>query len=621
MSSYYKKLLDRYYNLSIKFFNFKNKVTLINVNFKDNWLKPIFMQKKYLVLTLITEIINEIFRTLAPFLIGFIIEKKSYIYLLYLAFAWTFNIILHYLNTYFIVMLEIPCINSIQFSAYTFFLTVDPIFHTRRSAGKLFAKIERATRAYEAFIGNLIYDIIPMFISVSIVILSFLFVDKYIGLIALLMIFLISSLNIFLSLFINSAFEPRVIEADDIFKSIIVESLMQVQLIRYCFASNEIINSAKDSNKILMSRDMTYGLSLAFMYCLTRLLYLISIVILSIYFINLINLNKISIVTASTLMITYLRSSGTLLDIGRRIGKILKSITRVKDLFSFIRSFGIKSFPVLKGDCDSDLKIINVLNENIIKIDMNDLYFEYSSEAKIFDNHSLSISVPFDQENKLYGIIGPSGSGKTTLLSILGGQLRPSLGSVILNNIDIYTIDDLTKRRLIAIQGQVATSLSGTLKSSLLIGLPQYAYHDDQLIDVLNRVGLWSIFEAKEGLDTIIGESGFSLSGGQRQRLNFASLYLRAIYYKPILILIDEPTSSLDEFSEMAITKMINYLAKKSLTIVIAHRINTLKSAVAILDFSLLNKDKNMQFYSKEDLLNASIYYKSLLDGKVDINN
>ena len=78
---------------------------------------------------------------------------------------------------------------------------------------------------------------------------------------------------------------------------------------------------------------------------------------------------------------------------------------------------------------------------------------------------------------------------------------------------------------------------------------------------------------------------------------------MRASYYKPALILIDEPTSSLDEISEKAITSMIHSLARKTVTLVIAHRLRTINQAVGIIDFSLLATEKGMKIYSTQELM------------------
>ena len=263
-------------------------------------------------------------------------------------------------------------------------------------------------------------------------------------------------------------------------------------------------------------------------------------------------------------------------------------------------------------------------NNSQFSIQLQNLSFNYNNKTLVFDKHNLELKTNSNQANKLYGIIGPSGTGKTTLVSILGGQLKPDSGNVLIDNTNIYEVDDTVRRGLIAVQMQTSTSLRGALKYNLTFGLPKTddespIYSDQYLIDLLVKVGLWSLFKDKDGLETLIGEGGLNLSGGQRQRLNFAGLYLRADYFKPSLILIDEPTSRLDEISEKAITDMINELAGKALTLVVAHRLKTLEQAVAILDSSLILAQKQMEFYTREDLLRVSKYYQDLMAGNAKL--
>lgn len=272
-------------------------------------------------------------------------------------------------------------------------------------------------------------------------------------------------------------------------------------------------------------------------------------------------------------------------------------------------------------------------------IEAKNLHFDYNEKTQVFNNHNINLVVKKSQKNKLYGIIGPSGTGKTTLISILGGQLKPTKGHIKIDGTNIYEVTDSIRRGLITMQMQTSTSLRGKLKYNMVFGLPENTftpiddldgqeptagvveYTDDYLIQVLKNVGLWAIFKDKNGLDTLIGEGGLNLSGGQRQRLNFAGLYLRAKHFKPSLILIDEPTSSLDEISEMAITKMILELAEIAVTFVVAHRLKTLEEAVAILDSSLIDTDKDLNFYSRSELKNKSKYYQDLMAGKAKLDD
>lgn len=617
----YTYLSKKYYFFSLEIANLKNKTRILPIDFDRSWQNIIWNQKPYLFIALINEIITQIFYTIVPILIGFILESKNVTYFLLLILAWLLAIIIEYITAYFIVLLEIQCVTSIQYNAYEFFLAVDPIYHTMRSTGQLFAKIERCSRAYEDFLDIVMYELSPTIISISTVVVSFIFVNFKLGLLALILLIIIGIFSIVLNIFTGTAFEGKLIDADDKVKSLSVENLTQVQLIRSCFATNQAAHIVKEANNQLMYKEGTAWIASSFVNLITRTVYLASIFILGLYIINITQSGYLSTTIAITLIITYIRGTYEIIRIGRKLRKLIKSITRIVDLFTFIRKFGKQTYPVLSDQKSFEKKAEIELDKKIL-LHVTDLHFDYNPKAQIFEHHQLSLEVPSTQKNKLYGFIGPSGIGKTTLLSILGGQLKPSKGEVILNNIPIYSVNDMLRRKLIAIQGQAASNLSGTLRSNLLIGLPMHSKHytDEQLINILKEVGVWSIFEEKEGLNTPIGEGGLTLSGGQRQRLNFAGLYLRASYYKPLLILIDEPTSSLDEISEKAITNMINRLAQHALTFVIAHRIKTLESAVGILDFSLLEEEKDIKFYSTEELKSKSTYYRRLIEGSVNID-
>ena len=350
-----------------------------------------------------------------------------------------------------------------------------------------------------------------------------------------------------------------------------------------------------------------------------RILYLIILAIVCFLMLKDVNQGLISIVGATTLIITFFRGTYDITKVGRRVYWFVTHIDRIKDLFSFLHAFGKQTFPVL-GDHRFELPL-NKEGNTIIQA--RDLKFNYNVNAQIFNKHSLLLTVSATQKNKLYGIIGPSGIGKTTLISILGGQLKPQEGSITLNGIDIYSIDDYARRMLITIQNQTASTMRGTVRYNMLFGLPhdkdKKIYDDKELQAVLKQVGLWKIFKDKEGLETFIGEGGFTISGGQCQRFNFASVYLRAKYFKPLLILMDEPTSSLDEVSETAITQMIQELASKTVTFVIAHRLHTIKDASGLLDISLIKETKKMRFYPPEILKEKSKYYQALLKGEITI--
>lgn len=624
----------KYFNFWLKFANFKSKVQLFKVDFKKPWWYILLQQKKYIVYIMLAETIDNIFYYAIPLSVGYIIASKQLSLFFLFIVAWLIAISIEYLALYYSSIVHMQTSHSVLYNSHLFFLTVDPIYHTTRSSGKIVGKIDRGVNALEEFIDLIAFDLLTTVVGISTVTIAFFKFNTYLGFLALSLIVLIATFNTILQFISTQAFEPRVIQASDKLNSVSLENLSQIQYIRSCFASNEIDDALKKSNQDMMYTTGTSWLAFSALSFVTRFAFILGILLLGSYLIVLIHRGELSLEWGSALLITFINGSYETMRVGKKLKRFLKSVTRIKDLFNFVKDFGKQTFPVLSSETPSvAIPLIQKQKDSVpepdtLILDVQDLYFDYDSKAKIFENHYLELQTQKYNQNKLYGIIGPSGSGKTTFISILGGQLHPSRGSVKIQDVELYSVDDYTRKHLVALQGQIATSLRGTIRSNLLFGLPKHTSQmsdntfkitDDTLISILESVGLWSLFKKKLGLETPVGESGLTLSGGQRQRLNFANLYLRAKNYNPALILIDEPTSSLDEVSEKAITSMIDELAQTAITFVIAHRINTLEQAVKILDFSLLNLEKEITFRPISELAEISPYYKKLIKGEVTL--
>jgi ABC-type multidrug transport system fused ATPase/permease subunit len=544
---------------------------------------------------------------------------------------------------------------GLNYNAHKFFLSVDPIFHTTRSSGKVVAKIDRAVSAFDGFLDLLTWEvqyIITSFVTTIVILYSY---HSSLGILAIFNFVAIMVVAIALKLFIAQGYEPFRIKDEDAVKAVSLENLQSIQLIRSSFASDNQDERMQLNNKKMMATFGTLWQNHVSADMVIRVVYIISVLLISWKVMALLNEGVIESAIAVGLLLTYLSASRNVIWIGGKASRMMQYVTQIQDLFNFIHNFGKQSYPVIEKTPNSK-KIRSQLkrkNNQVISLNLSDLHFDYGQDTKIFDNHSLKMEISRSVTPKLFGIIGPSGTGKTTLLSILGGQLKPSLGDVFVNGIDMYSINDETRKYLVGLQMQTATSLRGTLRYNLQFGLPgniapaslrddddtkgyskmlrlisleeaakglkvKSVYSDNELMEVLKKVGLWSLFVDKNGLDTFIGEGGLNLSGGQRQRLNFASLYLRAKYFKPDLIMIDEPTSSLDEISERAITDMILDLSQDALTLVIAHRLKTLTKSQTILDLSMLELDKKLKFMKKEELKKRSKYYNKLISGELD---
>lgn len=190
--------------------------------------------------------------------------------------------------------------------------------------------------------------------------------------------------------------------------------------------------------------------------------------------------------------------------------------------------------------------------------------------------HAVSLVIP---PGGSAAIVGRSGAGKSTLADAILGVLEPESGRILLDGLDPR---DLVAARPGAI-GYVPQSVSlvnGTVRENVALGLPGGAVPDELVWRALERAHVADVFQALEtGLDTPIGEGGMKVSGGQRQRLGIA----RAFLVDPVLLVMDEATSALDAETEEAITELIRDLHGEVTTLVIAHRLSTVKLADTVV--------------------------------------
>lgn len=614
--SFYKQ----YYGALYRFFNMQRHSNLLSVDFDKPWWKLITVQKKQFTIIFIIESIREAFAIAPALFLGFCFERGRLDYFLYFISAWLLLLGVEYVSDFYATIAHLQCTQSIYYAANQRMLTIDPIHHATNEKGKIIAKIYRAADAYQEVLRLATYELLPTIIGLVTVVVSFLIIDITLGLLALASLITLCALFSVFYFITAKATLPIRVEMDDKAKTLGAESLAQIELIRATFTSDHIDQRLKSVNNKRLYHEETAWRAYFVVGTITKIFYVSAFALNGIYIFWLMRAGTVSIILGASLLITFFEGTDKLLKIGQFLYDLANNIDRVRDLFSFLKNYGHQTFPVIEPQKTSaDLSA----NPKNTLIEVKKLKFRYNAYTTIFSGQSLLLNVPSEQPNKLYGVIGFSGQGKSTLLSILGGQLKPQQGTVKINGVNIYAVNDEQRRTLIALQKQASSSLWGTARYNITFGLPynQSPYRDDELIDIFQRVGLWKIFSKKRGLDTTISEGGLTLSMGQRQRLNFANLYLRATYYRPAIVLIDEPTSSLDEMSEQTVTEMITELARSSVVLVVAHRIRTLEKTVGILDLSRLAQDTQLDFQTHKTLLETSAYYRQLVEGKITFDS
>lgn len=243
--------------------------------------------------------------------------------------------------------------------------------------------------------------------------------------------------------------------------------------------------------------------------------------------------------------------------------------------------------------------------DDAIEMELNGLIsyqnvtFSYEGHEPVLNNVSLSI-----EPGETIAFVGPSGAGKTTLCSLLPRFYEVQGGSISINGIDVRDIKLSSLRGQIGIVQQDVFLFSGTIRENITYGNLQA--NDEDILSAAHKARLDDFIQSQpQGLDTVIGERGVKLSGGQKQRLSIARMFLK----NPPILILDEATSALDTETEAAIQKSLDELTEGRTTLVIAHRLATIKNADRIL---VVTKEGIAEQGSHQDLIESAGIYSRL---------
>ena len=300
----------------------------------------------------------------------------------------------------------------------------------------------------------------------------------------------------------------------------------------------------------------------------------------------------------------YMYSTGksTVADISFALATFTAISTIAFNMVMTIKNFTQK-WGNATGSYDALIKPLSVQDdENAPKlkiknadIDIQKLSFKYNKKfvLKDFDLHI--------QPGEKVGLVGLSGAGKTTLVNLIMRMYDPTSGQINIDGQNIKHVTQDSLRQNIAFIPQDSTMFNRTLRENIAYGRPNAS--ENEIISAAKKASAHAfICNANDGYNTLVGDRGIKLSGGQRQRIAIARAFLKD---SPILIL-DEATAALDSETENAIQKSFMRLSKNRTTLVIAHRLSTLKNMDRII---VLNHGKIVESGTHEQLLrNKKIY-------------
>lgn len=298
---------------------------------------------------------------------------------------------------------------------------------------------------------------------------------------------------------------------------------------------------------------------------------------------------------------------------GQFVGFILLSnvfVRPIEKVNTMIESYpkGIAGFKRLTEELDKEPTIkdkpgaraVTSLKGDIV---YHDVSFSYADATKVLNHIDLSIKA-----GETIAFVGQSGSGKTTLCNLLPRFYEVTEGAITIDGINIQEMTLASLRQQIGTVQQDVFLFPGTIRENIAYG--KLDATEEEILKAVKLAHLEKVIDQMtDGLDTIIGERGVKLSGGQKQRVAIARMFLK----NPPILILDEATSALDTETEQVIQESLNSLADGRTTLIIAHRLATIKHATRII---VVSEKGILEEGTHEELMARKGHYRALHDAQ-----
>lgn len=243
----------------------------------------------------------------------------------------------------------------------------------------------------------------------------------------------------------------------------------------------------------------------------------------------------------------------------------------------------------------------NTLRGDIVFDSVTFGYTHDENTRTVINNFSIKISA-----GKTVALVGPSGGGKTTLCHLIPRFYEIDDGKITVDGYDIRDLSRTALRKNIGLVQQDVFIFNGSIRENIAYG--DFDATEDRIIDAAKKANIHEyIMSLPDGYDTNVGERGVKLSGGQKQRISIARAFLK----NPPILILDEATSALDNATEMAIQEALSDLSKGRTTLVVAHRLSTIKNADEII---VVTQNGIEERGTHDELIEYNGIYKTLYD-------
>ena len=233
-------------------------------------------------------------------------------------------------------------------------------------------------------------------------------------------------------------------------------------------------------------------------------------------------------------------------------------------------------------------------------IEFRHVSYRYEDSNPVLDDLSLHV-----KKGQTYALVGPSGGGKTTICHLIPHFYDCVDGEILIDGEELHTVTMASVRRNIGIVQQDIYLFNASIRDNILYG--RLDATEEEVIEAAKRANIHDyIMTLENGYETVIGERGVRLSGGQKQRLSIARVFLK----NPPILILDEATSALDNTTEILIQQALDELCKGRTTIVVAHRLSTIKNAdeIAVIADGRITEQGNHEALMAKGGMYADLY-------------
>ena len=282
-------------------------------------------------------------------------------------------------------------------------------------------------------------------------------------------------------------------------------------------------------------------------------------------------------------------------------------VTPVRKLANFAEIFtnglaGLKRFAEVMRIQPSIPEKENALELTDVKgeIELKDVVFGYKQEKDVLHGISLKIHA-----GRTLAVVGHSGGGKSTLCQLIPRFYDVEKGSILIDGIDVRDVTKSSLRKSIGIVQQDVFLFADTVYENIRYGRPDATY--EEVVNAAKKAEIYDdIMQMENEFDTYVGERGTLLSGGQKQRISIARIFLK----NPPILILDEATSALDSITEAHIPKAFEELAEGRTTLMIAHRLATIRSAdqIVVIENGRIEEEGTQEELLEKDGIFAKLY-------------